>query len=256
LRKQLIRKNSKMKITITKNENEFDITAAWRIIAQMLEKQNSVIGLSTGQTTIGMHNVVSKIHAQYPFDVSKITLFNVDELTNLPREYSGSCYTMIKTQLAAPLGIPEENFIMPPTMSDDFEREAKLFEQRLAQRGGADLQMLGIGMNGHIGINQPGTPFESETWVSPMDPDFEARVRRETKVPDDVVLGGLTRGIKNIMYTRKLILIAKGKHKAEIIKQAILGPVTIDIPASVVQLHPNCEILLDADAAALIVDKI
>ncbi len=245
-----------MKITITKNEHEFDITAAWRIIAQMLEKANAVIGLSTGQTTIGMHGIVSKIHAQYPFDVSKITLFNVDELTNLPREYSGSCYTMIKNQLAGPLGIPEENFIMPPTLSDDFESECVLFEKRLAERGGADLQMLGIGLNGHIGINQPGTPFESETWVSPMDPDFEARVRRETQVPPHIVLGGLTRGIKNIMHTRKLILIAKGSNKADIIEQAILGPVTTDIPASVVQLHPNCEILLDADAAAKIIGKI
>jgi glucosamine-6-phosphate deaminase len=110
--------------------------------------------------------------------------------------------------------------------------------------------MLGLGANGHIGINQPGTPFESETWVSPMDPDFEARVRRETKVPDDHILGGLTRGIKNIMHTRKLILIVKGAHKAEMVRKAILGPVTTDIPASVVQLHPNCEILLDADAAS------
>ncbi|HEY0176621.1 MAG TPA: 6-phosphogluconolactonase, partial [Pedobacter sp.] len=116
--------------------------------------------------------------------------------------------------------------------------------------GGADLQMLGLGANGHIGINQPGTPFESETWVSPMDPDFEARVRRETQVPENIVLGGLTLGIKNIMHTRKLILIAKGKHKAAMVKQAVLGPVTTDIPASVVQLHPNCEILLDADAGA------
>lgn len=239
-----------MKITITRSEQEFDIVAAWRIIAQMQEKATSVIGLSTGQTTIGMHRIVSDIHKAYPFDVSRITLFNVDELTNLPREYAGSCYTMIYTQLAGPLGIPEENFIMPPTMSDDFEREARLFEQRLAERGGADLQMLGIGANGHIGINQPGTPFESETWVSPMDPDFEARVRRETKVPPDTILGGLTRGIKNIMHTRKLILIAKGAHKAEIVRQAILGPVTTDIPASVVQLHPNCEILVDAEAGA------
>src|SRR4051812_23253493 len=197
-----------MKITIIKSENEFDVTAAWRIIAQMLEKRSSVIGLSTGQTTIGMHRIVSEIYAKYPFDISSVTLFNVDELTNLPREYSGSCYTMILNQIAGPLGIPEENFIMPPTLSDDFEGEAILFEKRLAQRGGADLQMLGLGANGHIGINQPGTPFESETWVSPMDPDFEARVRRETKVPDNIVLGGLTRGIRNIMHTRKLILIA------------------------------------------------
>ena len=243
-----------MKITITKDEQEFNITAAWRIIAQMLEKPNAVIGLSTGQTTIDMHRIVSEIHAKYPFDVSRITLFNVDELTNLPREYAGSCYTMILNQLAGPLGIPEDNFIMPPTMSDDFEAESLLFEKRLAERGGADLQMLGIGSNGHIGINQPGTPFESETWVSPMDPDFEARVRRETQVPPETILGGLTRGIKNIMHTRKVILIAKGAHKAEIIEKAILGPVTTDIPASVVQLHPNCEVLLDAEAGARIAE--
>jgi len=244
-----------MRITITKDESEFDRTAAWRIIAQMLEKPNAVIGLSTGQTTIAMHAIVSKIFTQFPFDVSGITLFNVDELTNLPREYAGSCYTMILNQLAGPLGIPEENFIMPPTLSDDFEAEARLFEKRLAERGGADLQMLGLGSNGHIGINQPGTPFESETWVSPMDPDFEARVRRETQVPENIVLGGLTRGIKNIMHTRKLILIAKGAHKAEIVEKAILGPITTDMPASVVQLHPNCEILLDADAALRIAER-
>ena len=240
-----------MHITITKNEQEFDTTAAWRIIGQLLQKPNAVIGLSTGQTTIGMHRIVSEIFAKYPFDVSRVTLFNVDELTNLPREYSGSCYTMILNQIAGPLGLRDEQFIMPPTMSADFEAESRLFEQRLAERGGADLQMLGIGLNGHIGINQPGTPFESETWVSPMDPDFEARVRKDL---NDYTsnLGGLTRGIKNIMQTRKIVLIAKGSHKADIIEQAILGPVTTDIPASVMQLHPDCEILLDAAAGARI----
>jgi glucosamine-6-phosphate deaminase len=239
-----------MKITICPSEASFDQTAAWRIIAQMLAKPHAVIGLSTGQTTINMHRIVSDTYRQYPFDVSGITLFNVDELTNLPRSYAGSCYTMILHQIAGPLGIREENFIMPPTLSDDFEAEARLFEQRLEERGNADLQMLGIGSNGHIGINQPGTPFESETWVSPMDPDFEARVRRETQVPPETALGGLTRGIKNIMHTRKLILIAKGVHKAEIVRQAVQGPVTTDIPASVIQLHPNCEVLLDAEAAS------
>ncbi|MHA4809139.1 6-phosphogluconolactonase [Flavitalea flava] len=245
-----------MKITITQNEQEFNQMAAWRIIAQMLEKPTAVIGLSTGQTTLDMHRIVSDIYRQYPFDVAGITLFNVDELTNLPREYAGSCYTMILRQIAGPLGIKEENFIMPPTLSADFEAECKLFEQRLAARGGADLQMLGIGANGHIGINQPGTPFEKETWVSPMDPDFEARVRRETQTAPEVELGGLTRGIKNIMHTRKIILIAKGAHKAEIIEKAVLGPVTTDIPASVVQLHPHCEILVDAAAGARIKDRV
>jgi glucosamine-6-phosphate deaminase len=245
-----------MKITIEKNEAAFDVTAAWRIIAQMLEKHNAVIGLSTGATTGGMHRIVSEIHARYPFNVADVTLFNVDELTNLPREYEGSCYTMILKQIAGPLGIPSANFIMPPTMSADFAAEALLFERRLAERGGADLQMLGIGLNGHIGINQPGTPFERETWVSPMDPDFEARVRRETKVPADVVLGGLTRGIKNIMQTRKIVLVAKGPHKADVIERAVFGPVTTDFPASVVQLHPHCEILVDAAAGSRIAERV
>ena len=239
----------KLKVTIAKNEAEFDRMAAWRIIGEMLANPKAVIGLSTGQTTTNMHAIVSDIYRQYPFDVSQITLFNVDELTNLSREYKGSCYTMIKDQIAGPLGIKEENFIMPPTISDDFERESKLFQEELERRGGADLQMLGLGMNGHIGINQPGTPFESETWVSPMDPDFEARVRRETNAPPEHELGGLTLGIKNIMHTRKIVLVAKGERKAAMVKQMLLGPVTTDIPASVLQLHPNCEFLLDADAA-------
>ncbi|HWB94923.1 MAG TPA: 6-phosphogluconolactonase, partial [Puia sp.] len=244
-----------MKITITSNEEAFDVTAAWRIIGQMLEKPDAVIGLSTGQTTIGMHRIVSEIFANYPWEVSGVTLFNVDEFTNLPREYAGSCYMTILAQIAGPLGIAEGNFIMPPTMSADFDAEARLFEQRLAERGGADLQMLGIGLNGHIGINQPGTPFESETWVSPMDADLEARLRREAQVSADTELRGLTRGIRNIMHTRKIVLIAKGAHKAAIIERAILGPVTTDIPASVLQLHPNCEVLLDAEAGARIADR-
>jgi glucosamine-6-phosphate deaminase len=241
-----------MILNIARSEREFDEVAAWRIIGQMLSKPDSVIGLSTGQTTGNMHAIVSEIYKLHPFETSNVTIYNVDELTNLPREYSGSCYTMIKTQLCDHINIPEQNFIMPPTLSDDFEAECVKFEDELVRRGGMDLQMLGIGWNGHIGINQPGTPFESRTWVSPMDPIFEERVRRETGVGPDHKLGGLTLGIKTIMQTRTIVLIAKGKNKAEIIKKAVCGPVTIDIPASVLQLHPNCEVLLDPEAASLL----
>ncbi len=239
----------KMNITIAKDEAEFDRIAAWRVIGEMICNPNAVIGLSTGQTTKNMHAIVSEIFRRYPFDVSGITLFNVDELTNLPREYKGSCYTMIKDQIAGPLGIPEENFIMPPTISDDFQAECRKFQAEIARRGGVDLQILGLGANGHLGINQPGTPFESETWVSPMDPDFEKRVRFETNTPPEHPLGGLTLGLKNIMQERKIVLVAKGEHKAEMVKKMLQGPVTPDIPASILQLHPNCEFLLDAAAA-------
>jgi glucosamine-6-phosphate deaminase len=236
-------------ITIAKDENAFDTAAAWRIITAMLENPGAVIGFSTGATTKNMHRIVAEIFAGHPFDVSRLTLFNVDELTNLPRSYSGCCWTMIRDQIAGPLGIPDENFIMPPTISGDFKAESASFQKALEDRGGIDLQMLGLGANGHIGINQPGTPFGSETWVSPMDPVFEERVRRETGVPPEHKLGGLTLGIRTIMHSRKIVLIAKGAHKADVVEQMLLGPVTEALPASVLQLHPNCEFLLDAGAA-------
>jgi len=245
-----------MKITFARDEADFDLIAAWRIIGQMLLKKDSVIGLSTGNTTKGMHAIVSAIHKQYPFDISRITLFNVDELTNLPRDYPGSCYSMILHEIAGPLGIHEQNFVMPPTIAVDFATECRLFEKRLEERGGTDLQILGIGLNGHIGINQPGTPFESETWISKISPDTDARVRKDLNLPGDFVIGGLTRGIKNIMASRKIILAAKGEHKAEIIAKALTGPVTTDIPASVLQLHPDCEVLLDPLSASGIVHRI
>lgn len=181
-------------------------------------------------------------------------MFNVDELTNLPRSYAGCCYTMIAEQIARPLHIPDERFIMPATISDDYPGECRKFQQALEDRGGIDLQMLGLGYNGHIGINQPGTPFASETWVSPMDPVFEERVRRETGISPAHELGGLTLGIRTIMHARRIILIAKGAHKAEMVRLMLKGPVTEDIPASVLQLHPNCTFLLDADAAQYVTD--
>jgi len=239
-----------MKITIAKDEAEFDRLAAWRIIGEILSNPKAVIGLSTGQTTKNMHAIVSEIYQQYPFKVSNITFFNVDELTNLPRTYNGSCYAIIKKQIINPLGIKEENFLMPSTFSDDFVAECKNFQQSIEKRSGISLQMLGLGYNSHIGINQPGTPFESETWMSPMDKIFEARVRKETGIPDDYPINGLTLGIRTIMHARHIVLVAKGKHKAEVVKQVLEGPISTDTPASVLQLHPNCEFLLDADAAS------
>ncbi|MDR2916164.1 MAG: glucosamine-6-phosphate deaminase [Tannerella sp.] len=241
-----------MKITIVKNETEFDCISAWRIIREMLINPKAVIGLSTGKTTKNIHLNVSRIHKQDPFDISGITLFGLDEVTNVPREYAGACFTMLKTEIIDPLGIPEHHFIMPPTYSDDFNKEALLFQRALEARGGIDLQILGLGTNGHLGFNQPGTPFESEAWHSFMDKELESRIRKETGTAQEIPLGGLTLGIKNIMHARKIILVAKGESKAEIVKKMLHGPVTTDIPASVLQLHPDCEFILDTDAARLL----
>jgi len=238
-----------MKITVAKSEAEFFRAVASRIVAQMMQKRDAVVGLATGRTTTPIHAAVCDIHRQSPFDVSRVTVFAMDEITNVSREFAGSCYAMILNQIVKPLGIPPANFIMPPTRSDDFAREARLFEQRIAERGGVDLQILGIGENGHLGFNQPGTSFDSICWHSRMDPQLEARIRRESQTPDNVILGGLTLGIKNIMQSRKIVLAANGPHKARIVAVALNGPVTTEVPASILQRHPDCEVILDPAAA-------
>lgn len=241
-----------MKITITNNETEFDSLAAWRIIGEILANPKAVIGLSTGQTTLNMHRIVAEIYKLHPFNVSKITLFGVDEITNVSRDYSGACFAMLKNQIADALEIHEPQFLMPPTVSDNFELECRKYEKELEKRGGIDLQILGLGTNGHLGFNQPGTSFESNTWISKMDHALEARIRRETNTPPDIELGGFTLGIKNIMQARKIILVAKGRTKAEIVREMLFGEISTKVPASILQLHPNCEFILDTEAAKYI----
>ena len=156
---------------------------------------------------------------------------------------------MLKTELMDALGVKEDNFLMLPTVSDDFEKACRDFRQEIARRGGIDLLMLGLGENGHLGFNQPGSPFDSETRVTGMHAKLEVRIRRETNTPPEKKLGGITLGIKDIMQARRIVLVAKGANKTDIVREMIEGPVTTEVPASILQLHPNCEFLLDGAAA-------
>ena len=228
-----------MKITIANSEREFDCTAAWRVIGQMLARPASVIGLSTGRTTGNMHRLIAEIHKQYPFPVGKTTFFGLDEVTGVSRYYSGACYTMLKTELIDALGVDDDHFLMLPTQCDDFSRACADFRQEIARRGGIDLLMLGLGENGHLGFNQPGSPLGGEAWVTRMNVELEERIRRETNTPPDVPLGGATLGLKDIMQARRIVLVAKGRNKTEIVHRMLQGPVTPDVPASILQVHPD-----------------
>lgn len=241
-----------MKITTVIDEQAFDATAAWRIIGQAVAKRDSVIGLSTGRTTGNMHRKVVEISRISPFDTSALTIVGVDEVVNVPREYAGACYTMLKTEITDGLGISEENFLMLPTKSDDFPKACREFTDAIAARGGIDLLILGLGENGHLGFNQPGTPFDSTAWVSEMYPELEQRIRRETQTPEDIWLGGVTLGLMDMMHAKRIILVAKGRSKAESVRKMVHGPLTEEHPASILRLHPDCEVLLDREAAALL----
>ncbi len=239
-----------MKITITENEKAFATASAWRIIGQVLRKPCSVIGLSTGRTTGELHRTVAKIHKEYPFEASEVTFFGQDEVVNVPREYSGSCWKMLKTEIIDDIGTDDGHFLMLPVKSDNYAEDCKEFIEKLESRGGIDLLIVGVGENGHIGFNQPGSAFGSGCRLSVMYPELEARIRRETGTPDNVELGGVTLGLKDVMTARKIVAVAKGKTKSEIVKRIVKGPVCEEVPASILQLHPNCEFILDKDAAS------
>ncbi|MBQ4451591.1 MAG: glucosamine-6-phosphate deaminase [Clostridia bacterium] len=238
-----------MRITVAEDLNAFYSLVAWRIAEAVIAKPDAVIGLATGRTTTGIHKALADIWAAHPFDTSRVTVFGMDEITHVSREFPGSCYDMLLKQVVLPLRIPMKNFLMPPVESDDFEWECRLFDEKIEARGGVDLQILGIGENGHLGFNQPGTPFGSVTWISRMDEALDARIRRESGSAPNADLGGFTIGIRNIMMSRRVILAANGSNKTEIVHKALYGPVTTEVPASVLQLHPFAEAILDPDAA-------
>ena len=245
-----------MRITITDTEKQFFDLTAWKIAAEITCNPDAVFGFSTGRTTGGVHASLAGIYKNYPFDTSRMTIFGLDEITNVSRDFSGSCYYMLLNEVIKPLSVPLKNYLMPQTYSNDFFKECRDYEKAISDRGQVYYQILGIGENGHIGFNQPGSRFGGSTWVSKMDEELDKRIRRETNSSPDADLGGLTLGIKNIMQSNKILLAANGKRKAQIIRDALLGPVNENVPASILQLHPDCEVILDADAGEIIKKEI
>lgn len=237
-------------VTIVNTEQEFDAIAASRVIDCIVAEPKSVIGLSTGRTTGNMHRIIAERQRKEGIDVSETTFFGVDEITDVPQDYYGACYAMLKTELIEDMKIKDSNFLMLPVSSDDFDKSCKDFVDELNRRGGIDLLILGLGENGHLGFNQPYSPFEKEAWVTDMNPELLDRVRREVGEGGDYK--GITLGLKMIMKARRIILVAKGANKAIAVKCMLTGDISTEFPASILQMHPNCEFLLDKDAAVLV----
>ncbi|MCR5758737.1 MAG: glucosamine-6-phosphate deaminase [Bacteroidales bacterium] len=241
-----------MKIQVLNTPEEVDRRSAEAILRQIESRPCSVVGLSTGRTTCGVHKALVELCREKRPDLSKVTFFGIDEIAGVPREYSGACYTMLKTQVIDPLGIKDDNFLMLPTYSADFPADCARFTEELSRRGGIDFILLGLGENAHLGFNQPGTPFDSGCRVAEMTPELEQRVRRETATPDETRLGGVTLGLADIFSAGKLVLAAKGCDKAPAVKAMAEVKPSEKIPASVLQLHSDVTILIDREAASLL----
>ncbi len=237
-----------MRLLIAPSLEEFYRLSAWTIARQIMERPASVVGFATGRTTTGIHQALGEIYRTYRFDTSRMTAFGMDEITGVPRTYFGACYDMLLRQVVEPLEIPMANYIMPPTCAPDMRQECGKFSAAIAARGGIDFQELGIGENGHMGFNQPGTPFDSTTMLGEMDQRLNQRIHDETGIPMEEHLGGITLGIKDIMQARHIMLCANGANKTDIVEEALFGPVTTQVPTSILQLHPNVDVILDSEA--------
>ncbi len=220
---------------------------AARIIAKLLrEKPDAVLGLATGSTPLRLYRTL----VDMKLDWSRVTTFNLDEYIGLPREHPQSYHSFMWENLFRHINIKPENIHIPDGNAADIPAMCAAYETAIRAAGGIDLQLLGIGSDGHIGFNEPSSSLASRTRIKTLT----ERTRRdnarffggEELVPHHVV----TMGIGTIMEARTNLMLAFGENKAAAIAGAVEGPVTADNPASVLQFHPSCKVCLDAPAAA------
>ena len=217
------------------------------LVAQVRTKPGSVLGLATGSTPLGVYKLLAEYH-QAGVDFSRVITFNLDEYIGLAPDHPQSYRYYMEENLFSKINIKQENTHVPSGIAPDLEAECRRYEEAIRQAGGIDLQLLGIGSNGHIGFNEPGTPFDSTTQIVDLT---ESTIRDNSRFfdsPDEVPTQAVSMGIKSIMQAKSIVLIASGGSKADAVCAAVHGPVTPEVPASVLQLHPSVTIVVDQAA--------
>lgn len=231
-----------MRIIETESYEKMSAVAAGIIAGQIMLKPNCVLGLATGSSPIGTYNELVKQCDAGILDFSQVRTVNLDEYCGLTPDNDQSYRYFMNTNLFDRVNINKENTHLPSGIADDMEEECRRYEQQVADLGYADLQLLGIGHNGHIGFNEPDDNFPCCVHqVNLTESTINANSRLFEK-KEDVPTKAITMGIGTIMKAKKILLIA-GADKAEIIKKTVYGPVTPEVPASVLQLHPDVTIV-------------
>ena len=247
-----------MKIRIFDSREECLTAGAWAFIKYALAHPDGTIGCCTGTTTEPIHEMISEIYRKNPFDASGLHTVNADEFLT-PKGYDKGLLTMrprMQKGLWDALGIEGDRANMPNPDPDDWEAEAARYEARVRELK-VGLQMLGVGPDAHLGFCLPGTPFDSVSHVVKLSDTIQNdMVQNEGVDPKWLPLSGITMGLKTFMQGQITMPIVSGSHKAEAAANAILGPVTEEVPASILQLHPNCTWLLDREAAEGIIGRI
>ncbi len=242
-----------MKIIRTKDYADMSRKAANIISAQVIMKPNCVLGLATGGTPVGIYEKLVERYNEGDLDFSEVTSVNLDEYRGLPKEHPESYWSFMHHNLFDHVNIDPAHINLPDGTNLDAEVECKRYDEVIRRVGGVDLQLLGIGHDGHIGFNEPHDAFDLGTHcVDLAQETIEANKRFFDGNVDLVPKQAYTMGIRTIMQARKVLMVVNGAGKAEIVKKAFFGPVTPEVPASILQLHPDFILVADEEALSLI----
>ena len=242
-----------MKIYKAKDYKDMSRKAANIISAQVIMKPNCILGLATGSTPIGTYDQLVEWYNKGDLDFSEVTTVNLDEYKGLPRTNDQSYYYFMHQHLFDRVNIDPERTNVPNGMEPDAEKECGRYEELIRSLGGVDLQLLGLGHNGHIGFNEPGEAFEKETHCVDLTESTIEANKRFFASADDVPKQAYTMGIKTIMQAKKILIVVNGENKADIVERAFFGPVTPEVPASILQLHNDVTLVGDEAALAKVV---
>lgn len=238
-----------MRLYKAKDYKDMSRKAANIISAQVIMKPDCVLGLATGSTPIGTYQQLIDWYNKGDLDFSEVTTVNLDEYKGLSRDNDQSYYYFMHHNFFDHINLPETSSYLPNGMEPDSEKACKEYNDIIKKVGGIDLQLLGLGHNGHIGFNEPGDAFEQETHCVDLTASTIEANKRFFEKEEDVPRQAYTMGIKTIMQARKVLLVVSGESKAQILRDSFYGPVTPAVPASILQLHNDVSVV--ADEAAL-----
>jgi len=236
-----------MKIMYTDTYANMSRRAANIISAQIILHPKTVLGLPTGTTPIGAYRQLIEWYKKGDLDFSQVTTFNLDEYLGLDGSHPQSYRYFMDNQLFDHVNIRKGNTHVPDGTATDPEAECELYEQAIKEAGGIDLQVLGIGNNGHIGFNEPGTAYEKTTNVTELTESTIEANSRLFASKEEVPTKALTMGMKTIMHARRILLLVSGQHKLDILNAALHGPITPEVPASLLQLHPDLTVIVSTE---------
>lgn len=241
-----------MKIIKTKDYEQMSRVTANILSAQVIMKPKCILGLATGSTPIGAYQQLIAWYQKGDIDFSEVTSVNLDEYKGLSPENDQSYRYFMNTNLFDHINIKKENTYVPDGLEPDADKACSRYNQIIADLGGIDLQLLGLGNNGHIGFNEPGSAFEKETHCVDLTPSTINANARFFSSLSEVPRQAYTMGIKTIMQAKKIVVAVSGAGKASIVREAFFGPITPQVPASVLQLHNDVTLVGDAAALAQI----